>query len=114
MGANNRMIELEESIECEKRKMEVCGYSSSDLRYLQGLEEELEELLNTDEEESRADLVEEILDDLDFPYDDFCVNCIVENWERDHEEEIEEYDIEIDEEDVKIYWFDYVKENLFR
>lgn len=114
MGAKNRIRELEELIECEKIKMEICGYSSSDLRYLQGLEEELEELLNTGEEESRADLVEEILYDLDFPYDDFCVNHIVENWERDHEEEIKEDDIEIDEEDVKAYWFYYVKENLFR
>jgi len=62
----------------------------------------------------RADLVIEILDNLDFPYDDYCVNYITSSWEKDHEEAIKEIDgFEIDEEDVKIYWFDYVKENLF-
>lgn len=62
----------------------------------------------------RSELVCEWLDELEFPYDDFCVNYIVRNWERDHEEELEEIDgFEIDIEDVKIYWFDYVKEKLF-
>lgn len=56
----------------------------------------------------------EFLDNLDFPYDDFCVNYIVRNWMSDHAEEIRDIDgYEIDEEDVKIYWFDYVKEMLF-
>lgn len=110
MIVKNRIKELQEEIEYEERKMEVCGYGSSDLRYLDGLKEELEELLGL---QPTTDLVVEILDDLDFPYDDFCVNYIAENWEKDHEEEIIEDYIEIDEEDVKIYWFDYVKENLF-
>ena len=111
MVVENRIKELQEEIDYEKRKMEVCGYGSSDIRYLDGLEEELEELLGL---ELTTDLVVEILDDLDFPYDDSCVNYIAKNWENDHEEEIIEDHVEIDEEDVKIYWFDYVKENLFR
>lgn len=62
----------------------------------------------------RSKLVIEFLDNLYFPYDDFCVNYIVKNWERDHEEELKEIDgFEIDEDDVRIYWFDYVTTNLF-
>lgn len=62
----------------------------------------------------RTDLVIKFLDELDFPYDDYCVNYITKSWEEDHEEEIKEIDgFEIDEEDVKIYWLGYVNENLF-
>lgn len=62
----------------------------------------------------RITIIEDYLESLDYPYDDFCVNYIIKNWENDHEEEIKEIDgFEVDEEDVKIYWFDYVKEMLF-
>ena len=37
---------LEQEIDYEKRKMECCGYGRSDLRYLVGLEMELESLPN--------------------------------------------------------------------
>lgn len=40
----NRIEELKEEIEYEYRKMDCCGYSSSDLRYVDGLEDELAEL----------------------------------------------------------------------
>lgn len=59
-------------------------------------------------------IVVDCLENLHYPYDDFCVNYIVRNWVNDHTEEIKEIDgFEIDEEDVKIYWFDYVRENYF-
>ena len=62
----------------------------------------------------RSELVIDLLIELGFPYDDSCVNDIVENWENDHEEELKELDgFEIDREDVEIYWFDYVRANLF-
>ena len=62
----------------------------------------------------RTDLVINLLDELDLPYDDYCVNYIAQAWEADHEEEIKEtYGFEIDEEDVKMYWLGYVNENLF-
>ena len=68
-------------------------------------------------EKTRADLVTEILDKYNCPYDDRCVNYIVEQWEYDHKEQLVnvpiEERIEIDREDVKLYWFDYVKESLF-
>lgn len=40
----NRAEELEKEIEYEEKKMNVCGYGSSDLSYLDGLYEELEEI----------------------------------------------------------------------
>lgn len=40
----NRAEELEKEIEYEEKKMNVCGYGSSDLAYLDGLYEELEEI----------------------------------------------------------------------
>lgn len=40
----NRAEELEKEIEYEEKKMNVCGYGSSDLVYLDGLYEELEEI----------------------------------------------------------------------
>ena len=62
----------------------------------------------------RTDLVIKYLEELELPYDDYCVNSIVKNWEKEHEEEIKENNLyEIDDEDVKSYWFYYVKENLF-
>lgn len=62
----------------------------------------------------RIDLVIKFLDELNLPYDDYCVNYIANNWERDHKEELIEIDwFEIDEEDVASYWLFYVKENLF-
>ena len=42
----NRIEELENMIDYENRKLEVCGYETSDLLYIQGLEEELQELKN--------------------------------------------------------------------
>ena len=66
---------------------------------------------------SRYQLVQSFLDELDFPYDDGCVNFIVEDWEKDHKEQLVDVDeddmIEIDREDVESYWFFYVKEKLF-
>jgi hypothetical protein len=62
----------------------------------------------------RIKLVISFLEDLELPYDDYCVNYIVKEWERDHKEEIIESDeFEIDEIDVESYWMYYVKENLF-
>ena len=40
----NRMEELEEEIEYEEKKLDVCAYGSSDLKYLYGLKDEYEEL----------------------------------------------------------------------
>lgn len=45
MSLNERIKQLKKQINYEKRKMKVCAYGSSDLRYLWGLETELEELL---------------------------------------------------------------------
>lgn len=42
----NRIEELQDMIDYENRKLEVCGYGTSDLLYIQGLEEELEKLEN--------------------------------------------------------------------
>ena len=71
----------------------------------------------TETEMQRTDLVREFLEEFRCPYDDNCVNYIVEKWEYDHEEQLvnvpKEERIEIDRKDVKLYWFDYVKENLF-
>lgn len=62
----------------------------------------------------RGKLVVEFLDNLYFPYNETCVNYIVNHWEHDHKEQLQEIDgFEIDEDDVRIYWFDYV-ENLFK
>lgn len=58
-----------------------------------------------------TDLVVKFLDELDLPYDDYCVNYISKAWEEDHKEEIDGF--EIDEENVKMYWLHYVNENLF-
>lgn len=59
-------------------------------------------------------IVVDCLENLNYPYDDFCINYIISNWKADHTEEIKEIEgFEIDEEDVKIYWLDYVKEMLF-
>lgn len=46
MSKVERIKELRKEINYEKRKMKVCAYGTSDLRYLYGLEQELEELLN--------------------------------------------------------------------
>lgn len=63
---------------------------------------------------NRTDLIERLLDELNLPYDDFCVNFIARAWEEDHLESIEEDELfEIDADDVKAYWLDYVTENLF-
>ena len=65
----------------------------------------------------RTDLVTKFLDELNYPYDDHCVNYIANQWEDDHMEQLvsvpKEERIEIDKEDVESYWFDYVNENLF-
>lgn len=62
----------------------------------------------------RTDLVIQLLEELDLPHDDYCVNYIAQAWEKDHEEVIKEIDeFEIDKEDVKVYWLWYVNENLF-
>jgi hypothetical protein len=45
-----RIEELKKEIEYEKEKMKCCGYGESDLMYLYGLEEELEDLENQLEE----------------------------------------------------------------
>lgn len=39
-----RIEELEKEIEYEERKLKVCGYGTSDLMYIEGLKEELQEL----------------------------------------------------------------------
>lgn len=39
-----RIEELQDMIDYENRKLEVCGYGTSDLLYIQGLKEELQEL----------------------------------------------------------------------
>lgn len=39
-----KISELKKKIRYEERKMQVCGYGKSDLRYLYGLEKELQEL----------------------------------------------------------------------
>lgn len=49
MSLNERIKQLKKQINYEKRKMKVCAYGSSDLRYLWGLETELEELLKQKE-----------------------------------------------------------------
>lgn len=40
----NRIEELEKEIEYEEKKLDVCGYGKSDLLYIEGLKEELQEL----------------------------------------------------------------------
>lgn len=45
-----RIEDLKYEIKYEKRKMKCCGCNKSDLMYLYGLEEELEELENQFEE----------------------------------------------------------------
>ena len=42
----NRIEELEKEIEYEEKKLKVCGYGTSDLMYIEGLKEELQELEN--------------------------------------------------------------------
>lgn len=49
MSKAEKIKELKREINYEKRKMKVCAYGSSDLRYLYGLEEELKELLNEED-----------------------------------------------------------------
>lgn len=49
MSKAEKIKELKREINYEKRKMKVCAYGSSDLRYLYGLEEELKELLGEEE-----------------------------------------------------------------
>lgn len=39
-----RIEELQDMIDYENRKLEVCGYGNSDLLYIEGLKEELQEL----------------------------------------------------------------------
>lgn len=39
-----KITKLKKEIRYEKRKMQVCAYGTSDLRYLYGLESELEDL----------------------------------------------------------------------
>lgn len=39
-----KISELKKQIRYEERKMQVCGYGSSDLKYLYGLAKELQEL----------------------------------------------------------------------
>lgn len=39
-----RIEELQDMIDYENRKLEVCGYGTSDLLYIEGLQEELQEL----------------------------------------------------------------------
>lgn len=51
MGDNKKRIkeleekieELEKEIAYEEEKLEICGYGSSDLAYIEGLQEELEQ-----------------------------------------------------------------------
>lgn len=40
----NRIEELEKEIEYEEKKLDVCAYGTSDLMYIEGLKEELQEL----------------------------------------------------------------------
>lgn len=47
----NRIKELKKEINYEKRKMKVCAYGGSDLKYLYSLEAELNELLEKEMEE---------------------------------------------------------------
>lgn len=49
MSKSERIKELKKQINYEKRKMRVCAYGTSDLRYLYGLEEELRKLQNEEE-----------------------------------------------------------------
>lgn len=39
-----RIEELQDMIDYEEKKLEVCGYGTSDLLYIEGLKEELQEL----------------------------------------------------------------------
>lgn len=39
-----RASDLENEIEYEERKLDVCGYGTSDLMYIEGLKNELEEI----------------------------------------------------------------------
>lgn len=39
-----RIEELQDIIDYEEKKLEVCGYGTSDLLYIEGLKEELQEL----------------------------------------------------------------------
>ena len=50
-----------------------------------------------------------LLNDLEYPYNNLCVNYIVVKWSEEHKEQLEKDNtFTIDEEDVKIYWFEYV------
>lgn len=40
----NRIEELENEIDYEEKRLEVCGYGTSDLMYIEGLKQELAEL----------------------------------------------------------------------
>ncbi len=46
MNKEEKIKELKKKINYEKRRMKVCAYGKSDIYYLYGLENELEELLN--------------------------------------------------------------------
>lgn len=39
-----RIEELQDMIDYEEKKLKVCGYGTSDLLYIEGLKEELQEL----------------------------------------------------------------------
>lgn len=41
-----RIEELEKEIDYEEEKLDVCGYGTSDLMYIEGLQERLEDLKN--------------------------------------------------------------------
>lgn len=49
MSKTEKIKELKKQTNYEKRRMRVCAYGSSDLKYLYRLEEELRELQNEEE-----------------------------------------------------------------
>lgn len=48
-----------------------------------------------------------------FPYSRKCVSYIAEQWFLDHKEAIEEYNIEIDDIDVLIYYKSFLKRRFY-
>ena len=53
--------------------------------------------------------VTKLLNSLGYPYNSLCIDYIVTKWTQEHQEQLEEDNtFTIDEEDVKIYWFEFV------
>lgn len=52
-----------------------------------------------------------ILDEMNYPYNEYCAMWIVHNWKEEHYDCWEE--MEINEDDIKTYWFDFISEKVF-